>query len=232
MDNREIGPGDIVYDETEKRSHVIRRIIDSVIYLYDDQEDHEEDDHEEDDPQFAVVFQEDPNSSGGTEGRWILRNKPDNILSFRPAPGKISLEGLSIENGHKFFIQIEVLNGSTGYDDDDWEVYEDERILFDSKEQAIEYYESFSRQYLELFEFPEESQILEKINPALYRAWQTQPVVDSPVEISTSIVFYTDQLNRKGEIDMDSEIYDFYRIRIVKIPYMSGSPMIKSSSKR
>ena len=205
MDNREIGPGDIVYDETEKRSSVIRRIKNNKIFINNGE---------------PIVFQDD---------EWKSTLYPDHILSFRPAPGNISLEGLETDHYSKFLLQIEVLYGEDPEGGDDWRVGIDGRILFNSKEEAIAYYESFGRQYLELGPYGGKS--LEGCNQGLYKAWGTQYPADHLSTVSELIVYHADQLRDTNTVEMHDDP-DTYRITIIEVPYMSGNPMIKSTLKR
>ena len=193
--SRPIEVGDVVIDETSGYSHTIERIESGIIHLYED---------------GRVVLIND---------LWKLEDSPDHVIKFGQAPGSVSMSVLMKERVPQFLLLVEILYGQDDEDEDVWRIFEDGKITFNSRDEAIEYFLSFGRWALELD--PDQFRPLRDINLALYQTWTTQIYERDPPEITELLLYYKRVLQKETPARLDDDTGNMvYRVSVVESTYV------------
>lgn len=193
--SRSIEVGDIVINETSGDSSAIGRIEPGIIYLYEE---------------GRVLL---------IDGQWKLEDYPDHVIKFDRAPGGISMPVLMNEQVPQFLLLVEILYGEDDEGGEVWHIFEDGKITFNSRDEAIEYFLSFGRQMLELS--PDQSRPLRDINSALYHTWMTQIYERPPAEVTDLLMYYGRALQKETPARLENDPGNLvYRVSVVASTYV------------
>ena len=206
--SRPIGIGDVVIDETSGHSHSIERIESGNIYLYED---------------GRVITIDD---------QWKLEDSPNHVIRFDRGPGDMSMTSLMRDPVPQFLLLVEILYGEDEEGNDSWRIFEDGKITFNSKNEAIEYFLSFGR-YI-LVDGREYDNQLGNINLALYKTWATQIFERTPCELTDLLLFYKRGLENSSSVRLEDDTgNETYRVSVMESNYVPLlETMVKSAGKR
>jgi hypothetical protein len=206
--SRPIEIGDVVIDETSGHSHIIERIESGDIYLYGE---------------GRVIMIDD---------QWKLEDSPNHVIRFDRGPGDMSITSLMRDPVPQFLLLVEILYGQDEKGNDAWRIFEDGKITFNSKNEAIEYFFSFGRHML--LDGREYDNQLGNINLALYKAWATQSFERNQHMITDLLLFYKRDLEKRSSVRIGDDYgNETYRVSVMESNYVPLlETMVKSAGKR
>lgn len=115
--------------------------------------------------------------------------------------------------------------------DDVWHIFEDGKITFNSKDEAIEYFLSFGRQMLGSSR--DQRCKLTNYNWALHQTWMTQIEVRDPSELTDLLLYYKRGLQTKNETRLeDNTAEEVYRVSVTESTHVpSLETMVKCAGR-